>query len=111
MGLTLDGVVALEVDDDEVVERLAGRRTCPNCGQIFHIQSRPPQVENICDNCGSGLVVRADDRPDTIRERLRIFHENTEPVEAWYANKGLLRRIDGSASRDEVFQSILAALA
>lgn len=110
MGLPLDAVVALVVDDEIVVERLSGRRTCPTCGAIYHVSNKPPKVEDVCDQCGSGLVVRADDRPDTIRERLRVFHENTEPVEAWYQNKGLLRRIDGSASRDEVFASILAAL-
>lgn len=111
MGLPLDAVVALVVDDDIVVHRLSGRRTCPSCGAIYHTENKPPLVENVCDKCGSGLVVRADDSPDTIRERLRVFHESTEPVEAWYANKGLLRRIEGSASRDDVFASILAALA
>jgi adenylate kinase len=110
MELPLGAVIALDIDDEIVVERLGGRRTCPNCGEIFHVQYRSPKVENVCDNCGSELVVRTDDRPETIRERLRIFHENTEPVEAWYQNKGLLRRIDGSASRDEVFRSILDAL-
>lgn len=110
MNLPLNVVVALDVPDDIVVDRIGGRRTCPNCREIFHITNRPPQTANACDRCGSGLVVRTDDRPETIRERLRIFHESTEPVEAYYENKGLLRRIDGTASPDSVYQSILDAL-
>lgn len=108
--LPLHVVVALDVPDDVVVGRISGRRSCPNCREIFHMESRPPKVENVCDRCGSGLVVRTDDRPETIRERLRVFHENTEPVEAYYENKDLLRRIDGTASPDAVYQSILDAL-
>lgn len=110
MDLPLRVIVALDVPDDIVVDRIGGRRTCPSCGEIFHIANKPPRVENVCDKCGSGLVVRTDDRPETIRERLRVFHENTEPVELYYQNKGLLRRIDGTASPDEVYQSILDAL-
>lgn len=110
MNLPLDVIVALDVPDEVVIGRIGGRRTCPNCREIFHIENKPPKVANVCDNCGSGLVVRTDDRPETISERLRVFHENTEPVETYYENKGLLRRIDGTASPDSVFQSILDAL-
>ncbi len=108
--LPLEAVMLLEVDDAVVVERLGGRLTCPNCGEVFHRVSRPPQVEGRCDRCGSELGVRTDDQPETIRERLRIYHQNTGPVVDYYENKGLLRRIDGSASPDEVFRSILAEL-
>jgi adenylate kinase len=110
MGLTLEKVVALDVDDEIVVDRLGGRRTCLKCGEIYHMRSRPPKTDEICDKCGSELAIRPDDRPETIRERLRVFHSSTEPVESYYENKGLLRRIDGSASPDEVFESILASL-
>ncbi len=110
MDLALGRVIALDIEDDVVVDRLSGRRTCPSCEEIFHIKTRPPKQANRCDKCGSALTVRPDDQPETIRERLRVFHENTEPVETYYQNKGLLRRIDGSASPDEVFKSILAAL-
>lgn len=110
IGARLDCVIALEVDDEVVVGRLGGRLTCLNCGEVFHRENRPPKVEGVCDRCGSELTVRADDQPETIRERLRVFHQNTEPVEDYYENKGLLRRIDGSATPEEVFESILAAL-
>ena len=110
MGLSLEKVIALDIEDDEVVDRLGGRRTCPNCGEIFHVRTRPPKAEGVCDKCGTALTIRPDDQPATIRERLRVFHVNTEPVEAYYQNKGLLRRIDGSATPDEVFASILSEL-
>lgn len=110
LGLPLDVVIALDIEDDLVVDRLGGRLTCANCGEVFHAKTRPPKVDMTCDKCGSGLTVRVDDRPETIRERLRVFHLNTEPVETYYENKGLLRRIDGSASRNDVYQSILDAL-
>jgi len=108
--LPLENVLLLEVEDEVVVGRLGGRLTCPNCGEVFHLETRPPKTPGICDRCGSELAVRSDDRPETIRERLRVYHQNTAPVVEYYRNKGLLRRIDGSASPDAVYRSILAAL-
>jgi adenylate kinase len=110
LDLTLSRAIALEVDDEVVIERLAGRRVCPKCGATFHVRTNPPQQEGICDRCGETLETRPDDREETIRERLRVFHENTEPVETYYQDKGLLRSLDGSASPDDVFASILNAL-
>ena len=110
LSLPLEFVISLVIEDEAVVARLGGRQTCPHCGEIFHATSRPPQADGVCDKCGSQLVIRPDDQPDTIRERLRVFHENTAPVLDYYGNKGLLRSIDGTASPDEVFQSILRAL-
>jgi len=110
MGLSLEKVIALDIDDEDVLARLGGRRTCPNCGEIFHIQTRPPKKENVCDKCGSTLIIRPDDQPDTIRERLEVFHRNTEPVEAYYDAKGHMKRVDGEQTPDQVFQSILNAL-
>lgn len=110
MGMSLEKVVAMDIDDEDVVQRLGGRRTCPNCGEIFHIKTRPPKNENLCDKCGTQLIVRPDDQPDTIRERLEVFHRNTEPVEKYYEDKGMLYHVDGEQSPDQVFQSILDAL-
>ena len=110
MGLSLERVIALDIDDEDVLARLSGRRTCPNCGEIFHIKSRPPKSENVCDKCGTELIIRPDDQPDTIRERLEVFHRNTEPVEKYYEDKGMLHHVDGELTPDQVFQSILDAL-
>jgi adenylate kinase len=108
--MPLESVFLLEVEDEVVVGRLGGRLTCLNCGEVFHVSNRPPKVADTCDKCGSPLTVRVDDRPETIRERLLVYHRNTEPVVDFYRNKGLLRRIDGSASPDDVLQSILSQL-
>lgn len=110
MGMPLEKVIALDIADEAVVERLGGRLTCPNCGEIYHMRTRPPKADKLCDKCGSELIVRPDDQRETIRERLQIFHQNTEPVEEYYEAKGMVRHVDGSASPDQVFQSILDAL-
>lgn len=111
LGTPLDAVISIETDDAVVVDRLAGRLTCPNCGQLFHRTSRPPKVEGRCDQCSSELEVRADDREETIRERLRTFHNLTQPVIDHYAAIGLLKRIDGGQSPDEVYAQIRASIA
>ncbi|MBN8690092.1 MAG: adenylate kinase [Armatimonadetes bacterium] len=106
----LDGVVSIEVDDEEVVTRLSGRMGCTKCGAIYHQLSKPPKRDWICDNCNSPLFVRNDDKPETIRERLNIFHENTKPVIDYYVEHGLVRHIDGSQEPDKVYQDIEKAL-
>lgn len=106
----LDGVVSLEVEDDVVVGRLSGRMGCTRCGALYHSTSKPPKREWICDNCNSPLFVRDDDKPETIRERLRIFHENTRPVVDHYASSGLLKRISAEHPPEEVYSAIMAAL-
>lgn len=111
LGMPLDAVISIEADDEVVVDRLAGRLTCPNCGQLFHRKTRPPRVEGRCDQCLGPLEVRADDREETIRERLRTFHDLTQPVINYYAATGLLRRVDGGQSPDEVYAHIRASLA
>lgn len=110
LSLPIDRVVALKVDDDVVVDRIGGRLSCPNCGEIYHEKTKPPKVDHVCDKCNSGLVVRADDRPETIRERLRVFHENTEPVESYYERKGLMLCVDGGGDPDDVYRYILDGL-
>ncbi|MBS1724123.1 MAG: adenylate kinase [Armatimonadetes bacterium] len=109
-GIPLDAVVSLEVDDEIVVERLSGRIGCTKCGEIYHAITKPPKREGICDKCNSPLFVREDDKPETIRERLRVFHENTRPVIDYYAGKGKLSRIDANQAPEAVYASIATAL-
>lgn len=108
--IQLDGVVSLEINDDVVVGRLSGRLGCTKCGEIYHAQSKPPKREGFCDKCDSPLIVRSDDKPETIRERLRVFHENTKPVADYYESRGQLKKIDGVQEPEAVYAAILAAL-
>jgi adenylate kinase len=107
----LTGVLLIDVDDDEVVRRLGGRRTCEENGHVFHVEFNPPEKEGVCDLDGSPLVVRDDDKPDVIRHRLDQYHEKTEPLVDYYDGQSLLRRIDGSASPDEVGAEVERTLA
>jgi adenylate kinase len=107
----LTGVLLIDVDDDEVVRRLGGRRTCEENGHVFHVEFNPPEKEGVCDLDGSQLVVRDDDEPDVIRHRLDQYHEKTEPLVDYYDGQSLLRRIDGAASPDEVGAEVERTLA
>jgi len=106
----VSAAVLFDVSDDEVVRRLGGRRTCPN-GHIFHVESDPPEKEGVCDVCGEPLETRDDDRPEVIRNRLDQYHAKTEPLIAYYEDRGLLKRVDGSQAADEVSIRIRALLA
>jgi adenylate kinase len=110
LGRELTATIFIDVTEEEIVRRLGGRRTCAN-GHIFHIEFDPPEREGICDVCGEELVVRDDDKPDVIRNRLERYHAETEPLVAYYDERGLLHRIDGSGAPDEVYESIRATLA
>jgi adenylate kinase len=104
----LDKVVALEVPEEVVVDRLAGRMGCTKCGEIYHAKSKPPKREGLCDVCNGPLFVRQDDQPATIRERLRVFKEQTQPVIEYYERSGTLQRIDATRSPEEIFQEVIA---
>lgn len=106
----LDAVVLLGIDADTLVGRLAGRLTCSQCGATYHVESAPPRVENVCDNCAASLAVREDDRPESIRTRLALYEEKTEPLIAFYARRGLLRSVDGAGSEDEVAARVFEAV-
>ncbi len=112
-GRRLTVVVMVDVPDDELVERLAGRRTCQkNPSHLFHVKFDPPKYEDVCDICGAKLMQRDDDRPETIRNRLDVYHEQTEPVVDYYERgSGLLRRVDGTREPDEVYRHIRALIA
>jgi adenylate kinase len=107
----LTGVLLIDVDDDEVIRRLGGRRTCEENGHVFHIEFNPPEREGVCDLDGSPLIVRDDDKPEVIRHRLDQYHAKTEPLVDHYDGQSLLRRIDGAATPDEVGEEIERTLA
>jgi adenylate kinase len=110
-GRSLTAVLLIDVPDEEVVRRLSGRRTCVKNGHVYHVEFDPPKREGICDQDGSRLVQRDDDKPETIRNRLAVYHKQTEPLIALYEEQGLLRRFDGARSPDEVHARIRASLA
>jgi adenylate kinase len=111
LGRPLTGALLIEAPDDEVVRRLSGRRTCAMGGHVYHVEFDPPKQEGVCDQDGSRLFQREDDKPETVRKRLAVYHDQTEPLIDWYDDKGLLRRFDGTRSPDEVHDRIRATLA
>ena len=110
MGCAIDKVVDIQVPDQAIQERMSGRRVCGKCGASYHIQNNPPKVQGVCDKCGSELSIRKDDKPETVLERLKVYHEQTEPLEAYYSKSGKLVEIAGLGAVDEIFERILAAL-
>jgi adenylate kinase len=106
----LDAVLKFRVPDEVVVTRLAGRRTCSRCERTYNPQLKPPRVEGICDNCGGQLVHREDDREETVRKRLDVYHRDTEPLEAFYWERGLLRMVDAVGDVEEITRRAVAAL-
>ncbi|WP_332899786.1 adenylate kinase [Haladaptatus sp. CMSO5] len=110
-GMTdLDLVAYLNVAEEELVERLTGRRVCSECGTNFHIKFNQPAVQGVCDECGGDLIQRDDDTEETVRERLRVFRENTEPVIEFYRERGQLVEIDGEGTPDEVWGKLKTAI-
>ena len=109
-GIAIDAVLSLEVEDEEIIQRMSGRRVCPKCGASFHVVSNPPREEGICDNCGDRLAIRADDTPETVRQRLEVYHVQTEPLKAFYADLGCLREVPNAGSIEAVSQAIFRAL-
>ena len=111
LGRSLTAALLIEAPDDEVVRRLSGRRTCAKGGHVYHVEFDPPKNEGVCDQDGSRLIQRDDDKPETVRKRLSVYHDQTEPLIEWYEDKGLLHRFDGTRSPDEVHDRIRATLA
>lgn len=108
-GIAIDRVVSIEVDDAAIEQRMTGRRVCSSCGASYHVTSHPPGRDGVCDRCGGELIVRADDKPETVRERLTVYHRETEPLKDFYEKLGRLSLVDGSRSIDEISKDILAA--
>ena len=110
-GWELTAVLLIEAPDDEVVRRLSGRRTCAKGQHVYHVEFDPPKHEGVCDQDGSRLIQRDDDKPETVQKRLAVYHEQTEPLIIWYSERGLLRRFDGLRTPEEVHSHIRATLA
>lgn len=106
----IDHAVDIEVPDEVITSRMGGRRSCPKCGGTYHIVFNAPKKEGICDNCGSELVQRADDKPETVLARLKTYHEQTQPLIDFYEKEGVLDTVDGTKKPDEVLKDILGAL-
>ena len=95
MGVRIDKVIDIEVSDDRIAARMSGRRVCEKCGASYHLKYKRPVIEDACDTCGGALIQRRDDHPDTVRERLRVYHAQTEPLKAYYQQQGKLRIVQG----------------
>ena len=110
MGVKLDHVVSLEIDDAVIEGRMTGRRVCPKCGASYHITANPPKKDNTCDLCEAELIIRKDDAPETVKSRLVVYHQSTEVLKDYYAAQGKLRLIEGDQSIEGAFKDILKAL-
>ncbi len=110
MGIVIDRVIDIEVEDETIARRVSGRRVCPSCGASYHVDYKKPAVESVCDRCGDTLVQRKDDQPDTVRERLHVYHEQTEPLKSYYAQSGKLTIVEGQEEVADTTRLTLAAL-
>jgi adenylate kinase len=111
LGRRITAAILIDVPDDEVIKRLSGRRVCMKAGHIYHVEDDPPKHDGVCDQDGSRLIQRDDDKPEVIRHRLEVYHAETEPVIDYYDEQGLMRRIDGTRSAPEVHDHIRAVIA
>ena len=109
-GIVFDDVVSIEISDEVIMERMSGRRVCESCGASYHLVAVPPKQEGVCDKCGGKLVQRKDDAPETVKSRLEVYHKETEPLKAFYAQRGLLKSVENQPSVAETSQVILRAL-
>ena len=109
-GIKFDDVISIEISDEVIMERMSGRRVCESCGASYHLVAVPPKQEGICDKCGGKLVQRKDDAPETVKARLEVYHRETEPLKAFYAQRGLLKSVENQPSVAETSQVILHAL-
>ena len=109
-GIVFDHVVSIEIADETIVNRMGNRRVCEDCGASYHLVAVPPKVEGVCDKCGGKLIQRKDDAPETVKARLDVYHQETEPLKGFYAERGLLRSVDDQPSVAETSKGILKVL-
>ena len=109
-GIRFDCVLDIEVSDEEIVSRMSGRRACPDCGATYHVVAAPPKTEGVCDACGGKLVQRDDDKPETVLDRLKVYHAQTEPLKEFYAQRGVLKSVDNQPTIEDTTKAIVAAL-
>jgi adenylate kinase len=110
MGQKIDYAINVEVPDENIVNRMGGRRACLKCGATYHVVYAPTKVENVCDTCQGDLVLRDDDKPETVQKRLQVYHEQTQPLIEYYTEKNVLVEVDGTKDIDDVFASIVKIL-
>ena len=109
-GQKLDYAIDVDVPDENIVRRMSGRRACVGCGATYHLEYAPTKKEGICDVCGGELILRDDDKPETVEKRLGVYHEQTQPLIDYYTNAGILKRVDGTVDIEEVFQAVVQIL-
>ena len=109
-GIQIDAVVAIEISEEEILRRMSGRRVCEACGSSYNVEAVPPKVEGICDNCGGKLIQRKDDTPETVRERLKVYHKETAPLADFYAQRGLLKKVEVADNKEATNAKILQVL-
>ena len=109
-GITFDHVLSIEISDAEIEERMSGRRVCQSCGAPYHVKAKPPKQEGVCDSCGGPLVQRDDDKPETVRKRLEVYHAETEPLKGYYEGKGILSPVANQDTIEGTTQVIMEAL-
>ena len=109
-GIVIDYVISIEIADDVIEGRMTGRRVCPCCGASYHVVNNPPKAQGICDTCATELVTREDDAPETVRNRLALYHEKTEVLKSYYAQQGKLCLIEGNQSIQDTNRDIVAAI-
>ena len=110
LGEKIDYAVEVDVPDSAILSRMSGRRVCLSCGSTYHIEFTPPTKENVCDSCEHDLVIRDDDKPETVKKRLEVYHELTSPLVDYYDKHGILKKVDGTKLPEEVFSDIIAML-
>ncbi len=106
----MDYAIDVDVPDENIVNRMSGRRACLNCGATYHIVSIPTKAEGVCDRCGSPVVLRDDDQPETVKKRLDVYHEQTQPLIDYYKEQNILRTVDGTQPMEDVFGAIVEIL-
>ena len=111
LGDKIDFAIDVDVPDENIVRRMGGRRACVTCGATYHIEHVPPKTEGICDTCGSELILRDDDKPETVSNRLKVYHDQTQPLIDFYTKKGVLKSVDGTVDMMDVFAAIKGILA
>ena len=109
-GITFDDVISIEISDETIMKRMSGRRVCEHCGASYHLVAVPPKTPGVCDKCGGKLIQRHDDEPETVKARLEVYHRETEPLKAFYAQRGLLKSVENQPTVAGTFQAILHAL-
>ena len=109
-GETIDYAIDVDVPDENIINRMSGRRACVACGATYHIVHIPTKVEGVCDRCGEGLILRDDDKPETVKKRLDVYHEQTQPLIDYYSAKNVLKSVDGTQDMEAVFQAIVNIL-